>query len=72
MWVFDVATDGENEVKSEKCKFLFRCILDVWVNIYQCIYSLVYITIIMLVLVYLNTSCMMGYEEYTKKMKKII
>ena len=72
MWVFNVATNGENEVKSEKCKFLFRGILDVWVNKHQCIYSLVYISIIILVLVYLDTSCMLGYEEYIKKMKKII
>ena len=70
MWVFNIATNGENEVKSEKYEFLFRGILDVWVNKHQCIYSLVYMTIIMLVLVYLDTSCMLGYDEYTKKIKK--
>ena len=72
MWFFIVATDGENEVKSENCKFPFGDILDAWVNKHQCIYSLVYMVIIILVLVYPDKRCMSGYEKNAKKLIIII
>ena len=72
MWVFNVVTDGENEVKSENCKNLFGGIQDMWVKRHHCVYSLLSMSIIIIILLYLNTCCILGYDKITIKTRKII